>query len=109
MSRISLLAERSSRSAWNARAAVVRCSGARVFLTPSHVKASLTAAIVVRSLWAELGEVWLTGVLLGWVVGRGGWFWLVVGSVVVAVDIRSPRDRGGRLVIPLRTGYAFAH
>ena len=65
----------------------MRCSGARVFLTPSHVKASLTAAMVVRSLWAELGEVWLTGVLVGWVVDRGGWFWLVVGSVVVAVDI----------------------
>jgi hypothetical protein len=41
--------------------------------------------MVVRSLWAELGEVWLTGVLLGWVVDRGDWFWLVAGSVVVAV------------------------
>jgi hypothetical protein len=30
---------------------------ARLFLTPSHVKASLTAAIVVRSLLAELGVV----------------------------------------------------
>ena len=39
-------AESSFRSAWNAQAAVVRCSGARVFLTPSHVKASLTAAMV---------------------------------------------------------------
>ena len=87
MSRISLLAERSSRSAWNARAAVVRCSGARVFLTPSHVNASFTAAIVVRSLWAALGAVWWVGMLVGWVVDRGGWFWLVVGSVVVAVDI----------------------
>ena len=29
----------------------------------------------------------MTGLLLGWVVDRGGWFWLVVGSVVVAVDI----------------------
>ena len=67
---MSLLAESSSRSAWNARAAVVRCSGARVFLTPSHVKASLTAAMVVRSLWAALGVVWVTGVLLGWVVDR---------------------------------------
>ena len=84
---MSLEAVSSSLSAWNARAAVVRCSGAKVFLTPSHVKASLTAAMVVRSLWAELGEVWLTGVLVGWVVDRGGWFWLVVGSVVVAVDI----------------------
>jgi hypothetical protein len=43
--------------------------------------------MVVRSLWAELGEVWLTGVLLGWVVDRADWVWLVVGSVVVAVDI----------------------
>jgi len=41
----------------------------------------------VRSLWAELGEVWLTGELLGWVVDLGDWFWLVVDSVVVAVDI----------------------
>jgi hypothetical protein len=65
----------------------VRCSGAKVLRTPSHVKASFTAAMVVRSLWAALGEVWLTGVLLGWVVDRGGWFWLVVGSVVVAVDM----------------------
>ena len=40
---------------------------------------------MVRSLWAELGEVWLTGVLLGWIVDRGDWFWVFVGSVVVAV------------------------
>jgi len=51
------------------------------------VKASLTAAIVVRSLWAALGLVWVMGLLLGWVVDLGGWLWLVVGSVVVAVDI----------------------
>ena len=25
--------------------------------------------------------------LAGWVVDRGDWFWLVLGSVVVAVDI----------------------
>jgi hypothetical protein len=31
---------------------VVRCSGARVLRTPSQVNASLTAAIVVRSLLA---------------------------------------------------------
>jgi len=43
--------------------------------------------MVVRSLWAALGVVWVTGVLVGWVMDRGGWFWLVVGSVVVAVDI----------------------
>jgi hypothetical protein len=30
---------------------------------------------------------WERGVLVGWVVGRGDWLWLVVGSVVVAVDI----------------------
>jgi len=84
---MSFVAESSSRSAWNARAAVVRCSGARVFLTPNHVKASFTAAIVVRSLWAALGVVWVTGVLVGGVVVPGGWFWLVVGSVVVAVDM----------------------
>ena len=87
MLRMSLLADRSSRSAWNARAAVVRCSGARVLRTPSHVKASFTAAMVVRSLWAELGEVWLTGVLLGWVVDRLVVCWPVSVDVVVAVDI----------------------
>ena len=42
---------------------------------------------MVRSLWAELGEVWLTGVLLGWVVDREDWFGLVVDSVVVAVGM----------------------
>ena len=83
---MSFEAERSSRSAWNARAAVVRCSGAKVLRTPSHVKASLTAAMVVRSLWAALGVVWVTGVLLGWVVDRGYWLWLVSWDVVVAVE-----------------------
>jgi hypothetical protein len=43
--------------------------------------------MVVRSLWAELGEVWLTGALLGWVVDREDWFWPVSWDVVVAVDI----------------------
>ena len=43
----------------------MRCSGAKVFLTPSHVKASLTAAFVVRSLCAALGVVWVMGVLEG--------------------------------------------
>ncbi len=38
----------------NALAAVVRCSGARVLRTPSHVKEGFTAAVVVRSLWAAL-------------------------------------------------------
>jgi hypothetical protein len=51
------------------------------------VKASFTAAIVVRSLFAALGVVWVTGVLVGWVVDRGDWLWLVSWDVVVAVDI----------------------
>ena len=86
MSRMSFEAESSSRSAWNARAAVVRCSGARVLRTPSHVNASLTAAMVVRSLWAELGVVWVMGLLLGWVVDRLVVCWPVSWDVVVAVD-----------------------
>jgi hypothetical protein len=83
-------ARSSWRSAWDTRAAVVRCSGARVFRTPSHVKASLTAAIVVRSLWAALGEVWVVGLFVGWVVDRLVVCWPVVGSVVVAVVMGSP-------------------
>jgi hypothetical protein len=43
--------------------------------------------MVVRSLWAALGVVWVTGVLAGWVVVRGDWLWLVSWDVVVAVDI----------------------
>ena len=66
---------------------MVRCSGARVFLTPSHVKASLTAAIVVRSLWAALGAVWWVGVLVGRAVDRLVVCWPVSWDVVVAVDI----------------------
>ena len=65
----------------------MRCSGARVFRTPSHVKAKRTAAMVVRSLLAALGVVWVTGVLVGWVVVRLVVCWPVVGSVVLAVDI----------------------
>ena len=65
----------------------MRCSGARVLRTPSHVKASLTAAIVVRSLWAALGMVWVTGVLVGWVAVRLVVCWPVSWDVVVAVDI----------------------
>ena len=61
----------------------MRCSGARVFLTPSHVKASFTAAIVVRRRLAALGEVWVVGLVVDRLVVCG----LVVGSVVVAVDI----------------------
>ena len=66
---------------------MVRCSGARVFLTPSHVKASLTAAIVVRSLWAAERSSWFVGVLVGWVAVRLVACWPVEGSVVVAMDI----------------------
>ena len=65
----------------------MRCSGSRVFLPPSHVNESFTAAIVVRSLLAAVGEVWVAGLVVGRVVGRGGWFWLLARDVVVAVDI----------------------
>ena len=59
------------------------------------MKESFTAAIVVRSLLAALGDVWMTGLLVGCVVDRVGWFWLVVGSVVVAVDIGTWNLLGG--------------
>ena len=65
----------------------MRCSGARVLRTPSHVKASFTAAIVVRSLWAALGEVCVVGLVVGWVVVRLAVCWPVSVEVVVAVDI----------------------
>ena len=77
----------SSRSAWNTLAAVVRCSGARVLRTPSRVKATLTAAMVVRSVWAALGVGWVTKLLLGWDVDRLAVCWPVSWDVVVAVDI----------------------
>jgi hypothetical protein len=67
---MSFEAESSSRSAWDARAAVVRCSGASVLRTPSHVKASFTAAIAVRSLLAAERSSWVVGVLEGLVVVR---------------------------------------
>ena len=51
------------------------------------MKESFTAAIVVRSLWAALGVVWVVGLLVGWVVDRLAVCWPVVGSVVVAVDM----------------------
>jgi hypothetical protein len=51
------------------------------------VKASLTAAIVVRSLWAALGVVWVMGLLLGWDVDRLAVCWPVSWDVVIAVDI----------------------
>jgi hypothetical protein len=43
--------------------------------------------MVVRSLWAALGVVCVTGVLLGWVVDRLVVCWPVSWDVVVAVDI----------------------
>jgi hypothetical protein len=55
------------------------------------VKASFTAAIVVRSLWAALGVVWVMGLLLDWDVDRLVVCWPVSWDVVVAVDIVSPR------------------
>lgn len=61
--------------------------------TPSHVNASLTAAIVVRSLLAAERSSWLVGVLVGEVVVRRELFWPVSVDVdvVIAVDI-SARD-----------------
>jgi|688.fasta_scaffold194156_3 hypothetical protein len=85
---MSLLAVRSSRSAWNARAAVVRCSVARVLRTPSHVNASFTTAIVVRSLLAAERSRWVDGVVVGWVVDRLVVCWPVSWDVVVAVDMK---------------------
>ena len=51
------------------------------------MKESFTAAIVVRSLWAALGVVWVVGLLVGWVVGRLVVCWPVSWDVVVAVVI----------------------
>jgi hypothetical protein len=45
------------------------------------------AAIVVRSLWAALGEVCVVGLVVGWVVVRLAVCWPVSVEVVVAVDI----------------------
>ena len=66
----------------------MRCSGASVFLTPSQVKASFTAAMVVRRRLAALGVVWVTGVLVGWVVVRLAVCWPVSWDVVVVVDMK---------------------
>ena len=49
---------------------------------------STQAAIVVRSLLAAERSSWVVGVLAGWVVDRGEWFWLVSWDVVVAVDMK---------------------
>jgi hypothetical protein len=43
--------------------------------------------MVVRSLWAALGVVWVMGLLLGWDVDRLVVCWPVSWDVVVAVDI----------------------
>ncbi|MFM8497200.1 MAG: hypothetical protein ACKOEM_17020 [Planctomycetia bacterium] len=51
------------------------------------MKASLTAAIVARSLWAAERSSWLVGVLVGWVVVRLVVRWPVPWDVVVAVAI----------------------
>jgi hypothetical protein len=52
------------------------------------VKATLTAAMVVRSVWAALGVGWVTGLLLGWDVDRLAVCWPVSWDVVVAVDMK---------------------
>jgi F0F1-type ATP synthase assembly protein I len=52
------------------------------------VNASLTAAIVVRSLLAALRSSWLVGVLVGWVVVRLVVCWPVSWDVVVAVGMK---------------------
>ena len=66
----------------------MRCSGARVFRTPSHVKASFTAAIMVRSLCAAERSSWVVGVFVGWVEVRLVVCWPVSWEVVVAVDMK---------------------
>ena len=43
---------------------------------------------MVRSLWAALGVVWVAGLVVGWVVDRGDWLWLVSWDAVVAVDMK---------------------
>jgi hypothetical protein len=77
-----------SRSAWNALAAVVRCSGARVLRTPSHVKESFTAAIVMRRRLAAMRSSWVVGVVVGWDVDRLVVCRPVSWEVVVAVDTK---------------------
>ena len=51
-------------------------------------EASLTAAIVARSLWAAECSSWAVGVLVGWVVVRRELIWPVSWDVVVAVDMK---------------------
>lgn len=52
------------------------------------MKARRTAAIVARSLLAAVRSSWLVGLLVGEVVVRREPVWPVVGSVVVAVDMK---------------------
>ena len=52
------------------------------------MKERRTAAIVVRSLWAALGVVWVVGLLVGWVVVRLAVCWPMSWDVVVAVDMK---------------------
>jgi hypothetical protein len=51
------------------------------------VNESFTAAIVVRSLWAALGEVCVAGLVVGWVADRLDVCRPVSWDVVVAVDM----------------------
>jgi hypothetical protein len=44
--------------------------------------------MVVRSLWAALGEVWVVGLLVGWIVDRLVVLWPVSWDVVVAVGMK---------------------
>ncbi len=48
---------------------------------------------MVRSLWAADLSSWVAGVLGGWLVGRLVVCGPDVGSVVVAIDNRSPGSR----------------
>jgi hypothetical protein len=56
--------------------------------------------MVVRSLWAALGVVWVTGVLVGWVAVRRELVWPVSWEVVVAVDIGTWNLREGWMEAP---------
>ena len=81
----------------------MRCFGVRVFLTPSHVNESFTAAIVVRSLLAAERSDWRVGLLVGEVVVRRKLVWPVSWDVVVAVGISvSPRGE----VVNSENGYS---
>ena len=50
---------------------------------------------MLRSLWAALGVVWVTGVLVGWVADRLVVCWPVSWDVVVAVDMWVPLGESG--------------